>query len=170
MYAQVFANVSTRYSKLHVVVIHQILSCPQIYFVFFYAWFLYGGSWALRQMYSNDTYVHTTLKFFTLLGEDGRSKKSASSEPPPKKAEASRDRDQGLPSKEKGSTPEPLDTATGESAGGGGGEAKKLREAEREATGGGGSSAGGGEGEQATVAEQGDQEQGHRDSSEEPGV
>ena len=94
-----------------------------------------------------------------MLGEDGRSKKSASSEPPKKAAESS---DQGLPSKEKGSTPEPLDTAsaTAES-----GEAKKLTE-EKEATNGGG----GGEGEQATVAEQGDQEHGHRDSSEEPGV
>ena len=67
-----------------------------------------------------------------------------------------------MPIKEKGSTPEPLDTtsATAES-----GEAKKLSE-EKEATGGGG----GGEGEQATVAQQGDQEHGHRDSSEEPGV
>ena len=64
-----------------------------------------------------------------------------------------------MPTKEKGLTPEPLDTtsATAES-----GEAKEEKEATKDG--------GGGEGEQATVAEQGDQEHGHRDSSEEPGV
>lgn len=97
-------------------------------------------------------------KFFTFLGEDGRSKKSASAEPP-KKAESSE-----LPSKEKSSTPDPLDTATGESSGAQDGEAKKLTD-QKEANKGEGS----GEGEQATMAEQQDQEQ-HGESSEEPGV
>lgn len=114
---------------------------------------------ALRQYTCLVCWPKAIHEFFSLLGEDARSKKSASSEPP-KKAEGSSD--QGLPSKEKGSTPEPLETATagaGESA-----EAKKPID-KGEATNGGT-----GEGEQATVAEQGDQEHGHRDSSEEPGV
>ena len=143
MFSVQLAYVSTRCSQQ---VVHQMFGCPQRFFDFSYIMHaLYDAGQVLRQTYH--------CEFFTLLGEDVRSKKSASSEPP-KKAEGS---DQVLPSKEKGSIPEPLATATAES-----GEAKKLTD-QREAT-------SSGEGEQATVAEQQDQEQGHRESSEEPGV
>ena len=91
------------------------------------------------------------------LGEDGRSKKSASTEPPKKESG-----DQELPSKEKSSTPEPLETAIAEA--GGSDEAKKLTD-QKEAT-----ALGSGDSEQTSVAEQQDQEQGHREGSKEPGV